>query len=151
MANACGAKTSSGEPCKRAPSKGKTRCKLHGGGSTGPKLVNHLIDPSTNVGNQYSKTHGIYGKHLTQEERDDSARIELGNLDALIRIAHVQHARAWEARQNADSGSEIDYDAKIDKCMARIGSLEIQRKALMEKADNGVLHLNITGGMQEQD
>jgi len=33
----CRAKTRSGKPCKRWPEKGKTRCKLHGGSSTGPK------------------------------------------------------------------------------------------------------------------
>jgi len=134
MATACGAKTSSGEPCKRAPSKGKSRCKLHGGASTGPSL-----------GSTNAIIHGIYGKYLTEEEKADSALIELGNLDALIRIAHVQHARAWQARENAPHGSEVDYDAKIDKCMARIGSLEMQRKALMETGDSDV-NIIIEGG-----
>ena len=33
----CGAKTRSGEPCKRPPMIGKRRCRNHGGCSTGPK------------------------------------------------------------------------------------------------------------------
>jgi len=35
----CGAKTRSGEPCRRNPAPGKTRCRLHGGapGSGAPK------------------------------------------------------------------------------------------------------------------
>jgi hypothetical protein len=35
----CGAKTRSGEPCRRSPAPGKVRCRLHGGalGSGAPK------------------------------------------------------------------------------------------------------------------
>lgn len=33
----CGAKTRSGSPCQRFPVPTKTRCRLHGGLSTGPK------------------------------------------------------------------------------------------------------------------
>jgi hypothetical protein len=33
----CGAKMRSGEPCSKFPIKGKRRCRLHGGLSTGPK------------------------------------------------------------------------------------------------------------------
>lgn len=33
----CNAKTRAGSPCKNHPLKGKTRCKLHGGMSTGAK------------------------------------------------------------------------------------------------------------------
>ena len=33
----CGAKTRSGDPCCKAPLRGKSRCRLHGGLSTGPK------------------------------------------------------------------------------------------------------------------
>ena len=33
----CGARTRSGTPCKKPPLQTKTRCRLHGGASTGPK------------------------------------------------------------------------------------------------------------------
>lgn len=33
----CGAKTRSGEPCKKAAMKGRARCRNHGGASTGPR------------------------------------------------------------------------------------------------------------------
>lgn len=36
---ACGAKTRSGKPCKAKVVKGRKRCRLHGGLSTGPKTV----------------------------------------------------------------------------------------------------------------
>ena len=35
----CGAKTRSGEPCSKFPIKGKQRCRLHGGLSSGPKTA----------------------------------------------------------------------------------------------------------------
>lgn len=33
----CGARTRAGGKCRRAPLKGKTRCRNHGGKSTGPR------------------------------------------------------------------------------------------------------------------
>ena len=35
----CSAKTSEGSTCKKRPLKGKTRCRLHGGLSTGPRTA----------------------------------------------------------------------------------------------------------------
>lgn len=33
----CGAKNRAGNPCRRWPIRGRTRCRLHGGMSTGPR------------------------------------------------------------------------------------------------------------------
>ncbi|WPB86419.1 HGGxSTG domain-containing protein [Sediminicoccus rosea] len=33
----CGAKTRAGTPCQQAAMRGKRRCRMHGGGSTGPR------------------------------------------------------------------------------------------------------------------
>lgn len=33
----CGAKTRAGAPCQQAAMRGKRRCRMHGGGSTGPR------------------------------------------------------------------------------------------------------------------
>jgi hypothetical protein len=157
MKKSCGAKGKhSGLPCK-APAMENGRCRVHGGSSTGPK-ENHA-DIS---GNQYAKIHGIYGSCLTDEERQDAALVEIGNLDVLIRLANIQLQRALKAKNAAQSRPEleeviisengqthkqrvIDYDTKIDKCMARIGSLEMQRKALMESSDADV-NITIEGG-----
>ena len=35
----CGAKTRSGQPCSKFPIRGKNRCRLHGGLSTGPRTL----------------------------------------------------------------------------------------------------------------
>ncbi|HAS6930309.1 hypothetical protein CFG65_09935 [Vibrio parahaemolyticus] len=46
----CGAKTRAGTPCKRRGTKANGRCKLHGGGSTGPKTRTGKITSSRNAG-----------------------------------------------------------------------------------------------------
>lgn len=56
--NKCGAKTRAGTPCKNS-AMANGRCRMHGGKSTGaPK------------GNQNSKKHGFYSKHLPEEAQE---------------------------------------------------------------------------------
>jgi hypothetical protein len=156
MKKSCGAKGKhSGLPCK-APAMENGRCRVHGGSSSGPKSTDHLSSSPN------AKTHGIYGTCLTDEERQDAEIVEIGNLDVLIRLANIQLQRALKAKNAAQNRPEleevvisengqthkqrvIDYDTKIDKCMARIGSLEMQRKALMESSDSDV-NITIEGG-----
>lgn len=62
----CGAKTRSGKKCKLRPMKGKKRCRMHGGKSTGPKTMAGKKKISR------AKTkHGAYSKYLplSTEER----------------------------------------------------------------------------------
>jgi len=63
----CGAKTRSGEPCKRK-ALANGRCRLHGGKSTGPK------DPAKLKGNKNALKHGLYETiwldTLTEEEQE---------------------------------------------------------------------------------
>lgn len=142
MAIRCGAKTRSGEPCKRAPVKGKTRCKLHGGASTGAP-----------IGSSNAATHGIYRQHLTDDEQAVYDEIRLGEVDHELRVARIQLARALAAQRAADGNAELDeitdnegggmtiakqsvrrkvkdYVSIIDKLMGRIESLEKTRKHL---------------------
>jgi hypothetical protein len=54
----CGAKTRAGTPCKSAPVRGRTRCRMHGGTSPGaPK------------GNRYAWKHGWYSAESIAERR----------------------------------------------------------------------------------
>ncbi len=68
----CGAKTRSGEPCKKAGLQ-NGRCRLHGGKSTGPK------DPAKLKGNKNALKHGLYETiwldTLTDEERELFAQV----------------------------------------------------------------------------
>ncbi|WP_325205668.1 HGGxSTG domain-containing protein [Ralstonia sp. TCR112] len=105
MASTCGAKTRSGAPCKRAPMEGKTRCKLHGGASTGaPK------------GNANAVKHGFYSDALTSDERVLYERAEVGSLDDEIRLARVKLHRFVRLSGSLDLMDMVD------------GALQVTRK-----------------------
>lgn len=105
MASTCGAKTRSGAPCKRAPMEGKTRCKLHGGASTGaPK------------GNANAVKHGFYSDALTSDERVLYERAEVGGLDDEIRLARVKLHRFVRLSGSLDLMDMVD------------GALQVTRK-----------------------
>ncbi len=137
----CGAKTRSGEPCKRHAIPGSKRCKLHGGKSTGAPGNRNAAKPGS-----------IYSKYLTDEENDALARIELGRVDDELRLTRVRLMRAL-GRENefgntleidsekVDSGetggtttnSKVrDYSGLIDRLTARIESLERTRAELLK-------------------
>lgn len=153
MADPCGAITRSGGECKKPPLKGKTRCKLHGGKSSGPK------DAS---GNTNAATHGIYQQHLTDSEREMYNALELGKVDHEILLARIRLARTLAAENLAEGKPELDevtendgggenvaresrkkkvrdYNAHVDRLQARIGKLELQRlqMQLIEKQIKG--------------
>lgn len=107
MADTCGAKTRSGTPCKRAPMEGKTRCKLHGGASTGPKKPN----TATNA-----LKHGFYSDALLPDEKLLYERAEVGSLDDEIRLARVKLHRFVKLSGSSDLMEMID------------GALEVTRK-----------------------
>ena len=137
----CGAKTRSGEPCKRHAIPGSKRCKLHGGKSTGAPGNKNAAKPGS-----------IYSKFLTDEENDTLASIELGRVDDELRLTRVRLMRAL-ARENefgntlevdsekvdssetggTTTNSKVrDYSGLIDRLTARIESLERTRAELLK-------------------
>ena len=146
----CGAKKrSNGEPCKRHAIPGSSRCKLHGGKSSGPKEQR---------GNKNAAKPGsIYSQFLTDDENDLLAGIELGRVDDELRLTRIRLMRAL-ARENefgntleVDSAKEEpiqingketaltsitttskvrDYSGLIDRLTARVESLERTKKDL---------------------
>jgi hypothetical protein len=137
----CGAKTRSGEPCKRHAIPGSKRCKLHGGKSTGAPGNKNAAKPGS-----------IYSKFLTDEENDTLTRIELGRVDDELRLTRVRLMRAL-ARENefgntlevdsekvdssetggTTTNSKVrDYSGLIDRLTARIESLERTRAELLK-------------------
>lgn len=150
----CGAKTRNGGTCKKQALIGKTRCKLHGGKSTGaPK------------GNQNNlKAGGIYSQFFTDEEKQLSTELELGSLDDELRLTKIRLMRALKAEAEQqeqidkleleaytespvlfggipdDDGELItvkqfkrrDYGTIIDRLTARIESLETRRASLVQ-------------------
>ena len=146
----CGAKKrSNGEPCKRHAVPGSSRCKLHGGKSSGPKEQR---------GNKNAAKPGsIYSQFLTDDENDLLAGIELGRVDDELRLTRIRLMRAL-ARENefgntleVDSAKEEpiqingketaltsitttskvrDYSGLIDRLTARVESLERTKEDL---------------------
>lgn len=148
----CGAKNRQGQPCQRPPSKGKTRCKLHGG--------------ATPKGQKNAQTHGIYTKTLSDEERVMYDSIQIGNVDAELRFVRIMLNRAIEenaayrhepnnpknlagfelteiTRVTGDGRGKAktnvtqhrpDSFARIDRLMGRIGTLEKIRAELITAA-----------------
>ena len=147
----CGAKKRNGEACQKPPTKGKMRCRLHGGtaNSGAPK------------GNKNSAKHNIYAQFMTDDEKKFSLDVDLDSIDAELRLCKVQLKRALEARAKqesdpentldldtkvlgdvipgvADSGDKTtykrkDYDAFIDRTVARISALTKQRNELIDQ------------------
>lgn len=145
MGKTCGAKTRSGEPCKRAPAKGRTRCRLHGG--------------ATPKGRQNAKTHGIYAAFLSEDEKSVWNSLELGKVDDELRLCRIQLMRALKAQNESNGEPELvgivakqmadkstvgekhyqkrDYQPIIDRLLGRIESLERTRAELLRQADDG--------------
>lgn len=55
----CGARNRQGESCGNYPAKGRTRCRFHGGASTGPRTREGLVKAGANL-----RTHGFYSRLL---------------------------------------------------------------------------------------
>lgn len=148
----CGAKKRNGEACQKPPVKGKRRCRLHGGATK---------NNGAPKGNKNSAKHNIYAQFMTDDEKKFSLDVDLDSIDAELRLCKVQLKRALEARAKqesdpentldldtkvlgdvipgvADSGDKItykrkDYDAFIDRTVARISALTKQRNELIDQ------------------
>ena len=85
----CGAKTRAGGPCQKPALRGKNRCQLHGGRSTGPR---------TEAGRaRIAAAHTTHGR-LTKEKRAEAKRrAEVGReVRAELRnIEGLALARGW--------------------------------------------------------
>lgn len=150
MAKACGAKTRSGEPCKRAPMEGKRRCKLHGGASTGPRKG------SKNA----AKPGSLYSAYLTPAEKRIASSLALGTVDEEIRLTRIRLMRALRLEEERGDTAELDsqveregaekvtakseshykvrdYAGLIDRLTARIAMLEKTRSELNKDVPPG--------------
>ena len=148
----CGAKTRSGEPCKRHAVVGSSRCKLHGGGAS-----------KANKGNKHAATPGsIYSQYYTEEENALASQMELGKVDEELRLTRIRLMRALAREAEFGNTLELDsekrepvivdgaalagieqvttnskvrdYSALIDKLTARIESLERTRAELAKSS-----------------
>jgi hypothetical protein len=90
----CGAKTRAGTPCKNPAVKGKARCRMHGGKSTGAKTAEGRARLST--------LHLKHGRYTTEAKAEAKRRAQVGReIRAELRdiereaIAGGWLARAW--------------------------------------------------------
>lgn len=142
----CGAKTRTGGACQRRPLKGKIRCALHGGKSTGPR---------DSRGNRNAARPGsLYSKFLSEEEAQLALSLELGQVDEELRLTRIRLLRALAREQDLGDTLELyetvertgggenapgderrcrvqDYAGLIDRLTARIESLESRRQSLL--------------------
>ena len=99
----CGAKTRAGAPCRNIPMK-NGRCRMHGGGSTGPKtaagIARHRAAVTIHGGK--SRSTGVPGPHSrTQSWRAsaDRAGIEGASMSSdtpdIINRARCSSSRLW--------------------------------------------------------
>jgi hypothetical protein len=77
LAPRCGAKTRSGGACKCPALKGRARCKLHGGRSTGPRTAEGLARSKRSTW-----VHGFYSAEAREERRE--AREVAAAISALL-------------------------------------------------------------------
>ena len=128
MTKLCGAKNRSGSLCKRAPAKGRNRCKLHGGATLQGK-------------NAPNYKHGLYSKYLgpelnevlrdideTGEDIFDSSQ-DIKLTKALVFYCHqILQDRVGEI-ENTERVTVILE--RLTKMKQRSQALEIERKKLI--------------------
>lgn len=146
MAELCGAKTRSGTKCKgKAMPNG--RCRMHGGKT--PSNTKNAAKPGS-----------LYSKFLTPEEQAQLEHIELGRVDDELMLLRIRLTRELAHEQQHGNAPELDttiqrkgggpntvtaevhkkqrdYNAKIDRILARIESLERTRIELMKAGAQG--------------
>lgn len=103
MKDTCGAKTKAGTPCKNAPVKGRTRCRLHGGAT--PR---GMANPNTK--------HGKYSKYLPARLQAKYEEAESdGDLIALRSELALIDARVIDLVQRVDTGEAGDTWRKLGR------------------------------------
>jgi len=131
----CGAKTRSGEPCKLPPMKGKKRCRLHGGKSTGPPKgsKNHLITGEFET---------IIRDTLTDDEKvlwDHAPDDHVERLKEQARILSVRIVRMMRRiRKLMEQEDEMIVESKEYGFTEKFGKTDLTKK---EHKDNRIIKL----------
>ncbi|BCJ87678.1 HGGxSTG domain-containing protein [Effusibacillus dendaii] len=138
----CGAKTRSGEPCKKAALK-NGRCRLHGGKSTGPK------DPSKLKANTNALKHGLYETiwldTLTDEERELFAQVATdpkAQVENEFRLCEIRIRRMMQRIRNEEQKDKPDM-RRINALEEAITKVQLN-KANLIRENSRLLELNVT-------
>lgn len=119
----CGAKTRGGTPCQRRPCAGKTRCRLHGGKSTGIKTLHGKLAQLDSV-----TTHGRHiGQYrwalATPEERERLTALDLSGEIGAVRELLEHGAVFLNNANNLDSYEQLSRT---------VGGLAVRLRALVD-------------------
>lgn len=105
----CGATLKSGQPCAKPPSAGSTRCRLHGGAT--PRGAHTSVA---------KPNEGLYTKFYTAAELAEHDSMELGTVDAEIKLARLRLARALKM-EAMDAAGELEANIEANNGRPRKG------------------------------
>lgn len=125
MAEVCGAKTRSGGTCKGHPM-ANGRCRMHGGGSTGPK--------TPNCANNAFK-HGFYSDALRPEEKELWERVQIGSVDDEIRLMKIKLHRLVKLSGSQDVADLIDSALDVTRKQGNEFNQKIKEQTPYDKLE----------------
>lgn len=138
----CGAKTRSGEPCKKAGLQ-NGRCRLHGGKSTGPK------DPAKLKGNTNALKHGLYETiwldTLKDEERELFAQVATdptAQIENEFRLCDIRIRRMMQRIRKEEQKDKPDI-RRINALEEAITMVQLNKTNLIRE-NSRLLELNET-------
>ncbi|MDS1030535.1 HGGxSTG domain-containing protein [Bacillota bacterium LX-D] len=142
----CGAKTRSGEPCKKA-ALANGRCRLHGGKSTGPKDKKKHSERLT--GNKNALKHGLYETiwldTLTDEERELFAQVATdptAQVENEFRLCDIRIRRMMQRIRKEEQKDKPDM-RRINAIEEAITKVQLN-KANLIRENSRLLELNET-------
>lgn len=142
----CGAKTRSGEPCKKA-ALANGRCRLHGGKSTGPKDKKKHSERLT--GNKNALKHGLYETiwldTLTDEERELFAQVATdptAQVENEFRLCDIRIRRMMQRIRQEEQKDKPDM-RRINALEEAITKVQLN-KANLIRENSRLLELNET-------
>lgn len=142
----CGAKTRSGEPCKKA-ALANGRCRLHGGKSTGPKDKKKHSERLT--GNNNALKHGLYETiwldTLTDEERELFAQVATdptAQIENEFRLCDIRIRRMMQRIRKEEQKDKPDM-RRINAIEEAITKVQLN-KANLIRENSRLLELNET-------
>lgn len=106
----CGAKTRSGKPCPNPPMTGKTRCKMHGGKSTGAKTAAGKLKAALS-----NFKHGFYAAAIHPDDIAiyNAAASEIGTLDEELKLARTRLFRLVKLSGDSDFAALVDSTGDV--------------------------------------
>lgn len=140
----CGAKTRSGAPCRKAAVRGRTRCRLHGGGSNEPGPGHHSWKHGRNSRTQrYPRLLAEMPEADPAEVRDTTDDLQLHDKRAALLDAEIADAAAvsWRELRTMADGIDAAGDPKLEALLdaiRRTGTADAQWRELLHLSQDRI-------------